>query len=65
LASLRSVYSVPDLQFDYFALDFNSLSSELGPYSEVVVRSEAFVGELQEQTGLADARVPDDDELNR
>ena len=53
--------SVPDLQLYLFGVDGDHAGSELHSDGEVVHRLEPFVGELEEETGLSDSRVSDDD----
>ena len=44
-----------------FGVDGDHAGSELHSYGEVVYRLEPFVGELEEEAGLSDSRVSDDD----
>jgi len=46
---------VPDLQLDLFAVDGDHACSKLHPDGQVVHRLESFVGELEQQAGLAHA----------
>lgn len=55
--------SIPDLQLDLLAVDRDHPRAEFDADGEVVDRLEALVRELEEEAGLADARVADDDVL--
>ena len=47
--------SVPNLQLDVLFIDLNGASSELHSNCQIVLLSEAFVGELQQKTRLSDS----------
>lgn len=47
--------SVPDLQFNILVVDLDRPRSELDSDCQIVLLSESLVGELEEETGLADS----------
>ena len=54
---------VPDLQLDGLPIDLDGPRPELDADRQVMHGLEALVGELQQQAGLADAGVANDDVL--
>ena len=60
-SAARGAHRVPDLQLDLLVVNVNHPRAELDPDGEVVHLLEPLVRELQQQTGLADARVTNDD----
>lgn len=51
--------SIPNLQFDLFATEFNGFDLEINPNGRDEGRVESIVTESKEDTGLANAGVAD------
>ena len=58
-------YSVPDLQFDDLVVDLEAVGAELDSNRHLVLLLEFVVHDAFHQTGLANARVPDNDQLKQ
>ena len=56
-----AAHRIPDLQLDLLVVDGDHPCPKLNADGQVMDRLEALVGELQKQTRLAHASVPDDD----
>lgn len=52
---MMATYSVPNLELDVFLVDLDGAGTELHTNGEIVLLSEAFVSELQEETTFTDA----------
>mmetsp|Transcript_117814 Transcript_117814/g.175990 ORF Transcript_117814/g.175990 Transcript_117814/m.175990 type:complete len:274 (-) Transcript_117814:82-903(-) len=52
---------IPDLKFDEFVVQVDHAGAELDSNRQIVDGLKSLVGELQQQTGLSDACVTDDD----
>ena len=57
--------SVPDLQLYSFVLDRDCLSSKLNSNGYIMSGTGFTLNELEDDTGLADASVTDNDELKK
>ena len=58
-------YSVPDLQFDDFAVHFEAERAELHAYRDLVLLFELVVHDSLHQTTLAHTGVADDDQFEQ